>query len=59
MGRRIVVVALLVFVFLPSVVAAQQSPGYVGATVNGVTQTHSEAEPLGGTDIAQFLWYTF
>ena len=47
--RRIVVVALLVLIFLPSVVSAQQSPLYVGGTLNLVTQSHSDAEALGGT----------
>src|SRR5436190_6973553 len=47
-GQRIVVV-VLALVVVPSVVAAQQSPVYVGATFNAVTQTHSEAEPMGGT----------
>ena len=49
MVRRIVVVALVALVVLPSVVVAQQSPVYVGGTFNLVTQTHSAAEPLGGT----------
>ena len=47
--RGIGFIALVTFVLLPSVAAAQQSPVYVGATVDGVTQAHSDTEPLGGT----------
>jgi hypothetical protein len=56
MLRRFVVVALVALValaLLPSVAGAQQSPVYVGGTLNLVTQTHSSpAEPLGGTTLS-------
>jgi hypothetical protein len=46
--RRIVVL-LGALAVLPNVAVAQESRVYVGGSVNAATQTHSDAEPLGGT----------
>ena len=43
------VVALVAFVAFPLVAVAQESRVYVGGAINFVEQTHSRAEPLGGT----------
>lgn len=44
-----IVVALVAFAAVPSVAVAQDSRVYVGGAINFVEQTHSRAEPLGGT----------
>lgn len=41
--------ALTVVFCLSTAAAAQQPPAYAGAVVTPVTQTHSVAQPLGGT----------
>ena len=45
----LIVLALVALVALPSVVVAQESRAYAGGSFNFVTQTHTDAEPLGGT----------
>lgn len=49
MFRRLVTLVLVALVIRPSAVAAQQSRFYVGGTPTVIHQTHSRAEPLGGT----------
>lgn len=44
-----IVVALVAFAVFPLVAVAQESRFYVGGAINFVGQTHSRAEPLGGT----------
>ena len=44
-----IAVALVALIAFPSVAAAQESRVYVGGSFDVVTQTHGDAEPLGGT----------
>jgi len=46
---RWIILLLLALVAFPITVVAEESRIYVGGTCNFVTQTHSDAEPLGGT----------
>jgi hypothetical protein len=44
-----IVMSLVALLAFPFIVVAQESRVYVGGTLNFVTQTHSDTEPIGGT----------